>query len=90
VNAEAAIARVRARWAHAPLDPRDVEERVAVRIVDRDIKPENVILEDHGACRIFVRRRARAEWPPRPGDWRSCYVHSVSDVDAALDRLEGP
>jgi hypothetical protein len=80
VTEDEAIARIRARWDHAPLDRRDVEERVALRIVDRDVKPETVILENFTACLLFVRRG--------PEDWRKRYVHSIYDVDGALDLLE--
>jgi hypothetical protein len=89
VTEEEAIARVRARWAHPPLDVRDVEERVALRLVDAHRPPEVLVRAAPPACRLFVRQRdaSGSGWPPRPGDWRSKYVHALRDVDRVLDDL---
>lgn len=70
-----AIARLRAKWSHDPLDRRDVEERLAVRL---DPERETVVVEAPPACRIFVRRGE---------GWRSAYVHRLADVDAVLDGI---
>lgn len=76
-----AIAACRARWTHAPLDPRDVEERIALRLVERDVTPQIRVLATPPACRIFV---VRSEGR---GGSRSRYVHTIGEVDATLDRL---
>jgi hypothetical protein len=73
-----AIAAFRARWAHAPVDRRDVEERVALRLLDRDPPPTVVVLSCLGACRVFA-FNGKA--------WRSRYVHELRDVDALVDDL---
>lgn len=75
-----AVARMRARWSHPPLDRRDVEERIAIRFLDGPA-PDVVVLGPHpNACRLFVRLR-------HDGTYASRYVHTVADVDATLDRL---
>ena len=75
MTVEDAIAWMRARWTHEPLDRRDVEERLAVRLLDGPAR-EVRVLATPPACRIFVRR----------GDgWCSRYVHTVADVDDAFD-----
>ncbi len=77
VDVQAAIARMRARWTHPPVDRRDVEERLAVRLVDGAAR-ECVVVETPPVCRLFVRA---------PKGWTSAYVHDVADVDAKLDEL---
>lgn len=73
-----ALERFRARWAHPPVDRADIEERVALRLIEVP-EVEAVVLGPWPphvpACRLFVRR----------GDgWRSRYVHSTAEVDEAL------
>lgn len=82
---EEAVACFRARWSHPPIDRRDVEERVAVHLVDRDVTPQIVVLACPPACRLFVLHAPRTAETPEV--WRSRYVHSVYDVDALLVRL---
>lgn len=74
---EEAIAAFRAKWAHPPLDPRDVEERLALRLRDA-AGPEVQVLECSPAVRLFVRAGA---------GWVSRYVHHVAEVDDMLDFL---
>jgi hypothetical protein len=77
VSVDDALARFRARWAHPPLDRRDVEERLAVRLLELpDV--EVLVVATPPACRLFVRRGE---------GWRSRYVHRVDEVDRALDAL---
>ena len=76
-----AIRRCRERWASPPVDPRDVEERIALRFRDAETPPETLVIAHDHAPRLFVRH----------GDgWRSAYVHATADVDATLDRLVSP
>lgn len=79
----AAIATVRARWTHAPLDPRDVEERVAIRAEEGE--PVYRVIATPPACRIF--RMTKAATEERRAEWVSRYVHAVGDVDGVLDEL---
>lgn len=77
---EEAIARMRARWTHAPIDVVDVEERLALRLADRpELEARMVLARD--ACRVFVRRVG--------AEWRSRYVHAVEEVDAAIGWILG-
>lgn len=80
-----ACAVVRARWTHPPLDVRDVEERLALRMVDLEPSPEVLVLPALHACRVFVRSgdvdaKGRRRWCSR-------YVHAIADVDEVLDAL---
>lgn len=72
---EQADASMRTRWAHPPVDPHDVDERIAVRFGDDDrwqVQPAPP------AVRLFLRR----------GDgWTSVYVHDWRDTDRAADEL---
>lgn len=70
----AALARMRARWAHPPVDLADIEERVAVRLGPDG--PEARVLRTRNAARLFVRG---------PAGWSYRYVHGPDDVDPALD-----
>ena len=85
MTVDEALARMRSRWDHAPIDRHDVEERVALRLVDalalevRVLGPQPPACP---ACRIFFRVR-------HDGSHVSRYVHSLGDVDAVLaDLLE--
>lgn len=78
MTVEEAIARMGARWAHAPVDVRDVAERVAARLGDGE--PETFVVATPPAARLFVRRSDGVRWT-------SCYVHAVAEVDPALDLL---
>jgi hypothetical protein len=78
MSEDEALAIFRARWNHPALDPRDVEERVALRLVDEAEPRDVVVIATPPACRLFVRREG----------WRSKYVHAPRDIDAALDELE--
>lgn len=74
-----------ARWAIPAPDPRDVEERAAVRLADTALDGERPIVAHHqrtahvDVVRLFVRL-------PEVG-WRSGYVHELPDVDRLLDRI---
>jgi hypothetical protein len=90
-----AIASFRGRWSHAPLDRRDVEERVALRFEGGG--PEVRVLEARGACRVFVRAgELEADDLPEGeeskgsalGRWLSRYVHDVRSVDVVLSWIE--
>lgn len=73
-----ALSAFRARWAHPPVDPADVLERVAVRL---DGAPAVYLaIATPPAVRLF---RELA-----PGKFTSCYVHALADVGAAMDLLE--
>lgn len=78
VSVAEALARQRAKWAHPPVDKADVEERLALRLIDHPELEVRVTGPYRGcpACRVFVRH---------PRGWRSRYVHSVAEVDAALE-----
>lgn len=77
-DVDAAIAAVRARWQHAPLDAHDVLERVAVRL---DGAAEHYsVLAHQGAVRLFRKLPS--------GVSTSVYVHALAGVDAAIDTLE--
>jgi hypothetical protein len=81
---DAALERFRARFDHPPIDPRDVEERIAARFgLAAPATILVVAIEHPPACRIFV-FHGRI---PQPWSWRSAYVHAIADVDAILDRL---
>lgn len=84
MTVDEAIKRMRRRWAHAPLDERDVRERVATRLADRD-DLEVLVLASPGAVRVFV----RGEGLDSSGRqrFRSRYVHELADVDTTLDAL---
>lgn len=73
-----AIASTRARWAHPPIDLRDVEERVACRLAERP-ELEAAVVPVLASCRLFVRRRGRALVV-----WCSRYVHAPGEVDVAI------
>jgi hypothetical protein len=79
VTSEEALASFRDRWAHPPLDVRDVEERIALRYQDDATPPRITAVAQPPAVRIF---REHAD-----GKHHSTYVHRVADVDAALDRI---
>jgi len=86
MTVDEAIKRMRQRWAHAPLDERDVRERVATRLADSD-ELEVLVVAGVG-LRIFV----RGEGLDHTGRqrYRSRYVHALEDVDAILDALLAP
>lgn len=73
-----AIASMRARWTHPPIDLLDVEERVAVRLAERP-ELEAAVVPALSSCRLFVRRRGRALVV-----WCSRYVHAPGEVDDAI------
>lgn len=77
-SVEEALARMRARWSHPPVDRADIEERLAVRLIEAPAAEVLVLgpWPPLPACRLFVRH---------PKGWRSRYVHAVAEVDAALD-----
>jgi hypothetical protein len=79
VTTDEAIVRCRARWTHPPLDRRDVEERIALRLRDHESPPELRVVAIAPACRIFVESR---------DGWRSRYVHTIGEVDSVLDELD--
>jgi hypothetical protein len=84
VTVEDALERFRVRFDHPPVDPREVEERIAVRFELGAPATILVVAIDHPpACRIFV-LRGRI---PQLWSWRSAYVHAIADIDAILDRL---
>lgn len=83
MTVEEAIARFRARWAHPPVDPRDVEERVAVRLDYCGPETEARVIAFPPAVRVFISRSPGAPW-------RSAYVHDLGDVDAVVDALLRP
>ncbi len=74
-----ALAAVRARWSHGPVDRHDLEERLAVRLRESP-SVEAQLLGPWPpyvpACRLFVRHGER---------FRSRYVHAANELDAALD-----
>jgi hypothetical protein len=76
---EEAIACMRARWAHAPLDPLDVYERIAIRFEHHAAWPPFYVMPRSPACRLFI---------AHAGGWLSCYVHSMYDVDEAIDWMK--
>lgn len=82
MTVDEALAAMRARWSHPPLDRRDVEERVAVRLLDvPDLEVVVLGPQPHcPACRIFVRRR-------HDGSHVSRFVHSLADVEVVLPAL---
>lgn len=75
---ERASADMLARWDHEPVDQRDVDERIAIRLVDLETPPVVRTVELAPVVRVFVQHGDR---------WRSCYVHSAWEVDEALDSL---
>lgn len=79
-----AIAAAARRWSHSPVDHRDVEERLALRL-----GPEHavVLVAAPPVVRLFV--AAALDDAGEPTRWRSAYVHSTHQVDAVLDRLRG-
>lgn len=82
-----ALAVLRARWSQPPLDRRDVEERIALRLRDQE-GPEVLVLEmaiptSAGCARSVAPRLFVAS----ASGWRSRYVHTIADVDHALDAL---
>lgn len=79
----AARAAVRAHWSLPPLDRRDVEERVAVRLQGHEgtevrVLQHAVATTTATATRLFV---------AVPNGWRSRYVHELADVDRVLAEL---
>lgn len=82
MTVEESIRAMRVKWDHEPLDVRDVEERIALRM---GVSPDVRVIGSRAectACRVFVRHGET---------WRSRFVHTVSEVDAALDWcLEAP
>lgn len=83
MTVEEAIARFRARWDHPPIDPADVEERIALRVgLDRNV----VVVPSAPAVRLFI----VVSKIPEALRYRSVYLHSIADVDAALDALFSP
>jgi hypothetical protein len=84
MSSDDAIARFRARWAHPTLDPRDVLERVAIRF-DGEGERYSVV-PTPPAVRLF--RLCRPAQDDTPAVFRSAYVHSTREVDAAIDLLE--
>ena len=83
---EEALARIRARWSHPPLDPRDVEERVALRYRDAAAPPRVAVVACRPACRLFV--LLHDDEDIRRREWTSAYVHRTADVDQVLHMLE--
>lgn len=88
-----AIEQMRERWTHAPLARADIEERIALRLVDREVAPEVLVHSTPPACRLFVyacprRPSGRRPRPRRASrEYVSAYVHGVDEVDGVLDRL---
>ncbi len=74
-----AIATMRARWDHPELDQVDVMERVALRF-DGAVLPVYSTVVTPPAVRLFRHLDG--------GGHISWYVHSIYDVDAAIDALE--
>lgn len=74
-----ALKRTRERWNHPALDRHDVDERIALRIVDRENAPTFKTVACPPAVRVFLQK---------PSGWTSSYVHSTHEVDAAIDELE--
>lgn len=79
VTSEEAIARMRARWNHAPLDPHDVYERIAIRFEHHDAWPPFYVSPCPPACRLFI---------VHAGGWLSRYVHNMRDVDETIDWMK--
>lgn len=84
MTVDEALEAMRARWTHPALDPRDVEEWIAVRFDGPSAAPTTAVLRTDNACRLFVLARPGAEWGAA-SRWCSRYVHAVGEVDEALD-----
>jgi hypothetical protein len=89
VREHEAVDAFRARWEHPPLDPHDVEERIAIR--RRDAEPASFVVHrtppPEQACRIFLQLAEAGGTKGRPL-WSSRYAHSTGEVDRILDALE--
>lgn len=75
-----ACAALRGRWSHPPLDRRDIEERVALRL--REEEAQVLVLETPMPTTVAVRLFVMS-----PKGWRSRYVHAAADVDQVLGEL---
>lgn len=85
MNVAEAIAAFRRRWDHPALDPRDVEERLALRLQDLPDPPRLHVMATPPACRLFW--LLEDDEDARRRRWTSAYVHDSGDVDEVLDRL---
>lgn len=86
-TADAALALMRERWdkSRRPLDPKDVEERAAIRMEEypAHLRIRATPVDGFPNVRLWV-EVYRADG--QPSRWWSCYISTLAEVDQRVDR----